>query len=327
MSFGLTNAPAYFMNLMNKVFMKFLDKFVVVFIDDILVYSKTKEEDTEHLRLVLGTLREHQLYAKFSKCEFWLKEVGFLGHVLSAGGVSIDPSKITSIMERKAPTNLTKVRAFLGLARYYRKFVEGFSSIARPLTQLLKKDKKFEWTDKCEQSFQELKKRLVTAPILTMPDITKSFDVYCDASKLGLGSVLMQDGKVIAYLSCQLRPHEMNYPTHDLELAAVVHALKTWRHYLMGNHCEIYTDHKSLKYIFSQKELNIRQRRWIELIKDYDLGIHYHPCKVNVVADALSREPSSLNAMLKTNQPTLCKEFEKFGLELVSHGFLANLEV
>jgi hypothetical protein len=180
-------------------------------------------------------------------------------------------------MERKAPTNPTEVQAFLGLAGYYQKFVEGFSSIARPLTQLLKKDKKFEWTEKCEQSFQELKKRLVTAPILTMLDITKSFDVYCDASKLGLGSVLMQDGKVITYLSRQLRPHELNYPTHDLELAAVVHALKTWRHYLMGNRCEIYTDHKSLKYIFSQKELNMRQRRWIELIKDYDLGIHYHP--------------------------------------------------
>jgi hypothetical protein len=303
MSFGLTNAPSYFMNLMNKVFMKFLDKFVVVFIDDILIYSKTEEEHAEHLRLVLGTLREHQLYAKFSKCEFWLKEVGFLGHVISAGGVSVDPSKIKSIMERKAPTNPTEVRAFLGLAGYYQKFVEGFSSIARPLTQLLKKEKKFEWTQKCEQSFQELNKRLVSAPILTMPDITKSFHVYCDASKLGLGSVLMQEGKVIAYLSRQLRPHELNYPTHDLELAAVVHALKTWRHYLMGNRCEIYTDHKSLKYIFSQKELNMRQRRWIELIKDYDIGIHYHPGKANVV------------------------EFERFGLQLVSHGFLANLEV
>jgi hypothetical protein len=134
MSFGLTNAPAYFMNLMNKVFMKFLDKFVVLFIDDILVYSKTQEEHAEHLRLVLGTFREHQLYAKFSKCEFWLKEVGFLGHVISAGGVSVDPSKITSILERKAPTNPTEVRAFLKLAGYYRKFVEGFSSIAHPMT-------------------------------------------------------------------------------------------------------------------------------------------------------------------------------------------------
>jgi hypothetical protein len=195
------------------------------------------------------------------------------------------------------------------------------------LTQLLKKERKFEWTEKCEKSFQELKKRLFSAPILTMPDITKSFDVYCDASELGLGSVLMQEGKVIAYLSRQLCPHELNYPTHDLELAAVVHALKTWRHYLMGNRCEIYTDHKSLKYIFSQKELNMRQRRWIELIKDYDLDIHYHLGKANVVADALSREPCSLNAILKARQLVLCEELEKFGLELVSHGFLANLEV
>jgi hypothetical protein len=201
MSFGLTNAPAYFMNLMNKVFMEFLDKFVVVFIDDILVYSKFEEEHATHLRLILETLREHQLYAKFSKCEFWLKEVGFLGHVLSAGGVFVDPKKITSVMEWEAPTTQTEVRGFLGLAGYYHKFVEGFSSIARPMTQLLKKDKKFEWTPKCEESFQELKKRLVTAPVLTMPDITKNFDVYCDASKLGLGCVLMQEGKVIAYLS------------------------------------------------------------------------------------------------------------------------------
>jgi hypothetical protein len=228
-----------------------LDKFVVLFIDDILIYSKSAEEHATHLRLILETLREHQLYAKFSKCEFWLKEVGFLGHVLSAGGISVDPKKIKAVMEWEAPTTQTEVRGFLGLAGYYRKFVEGFSSIARPMTQLLKKDKKFEWTPKCEESFQELKKRLVSAPVLTMPDITKNFDVYCDASKLGLGCVLMQEGKVIAYLSRQHRPHEENYPTHDLELAAVVLALKTWRHYLMGNRCEIYTDHKSLKYIFT----------------------------------------------------------------------------
>ncbi|KAK1601541.1 hypothetical protein QYE76_037190 [Lolium multiflorum] len=162
------------------------------------------------------------------------------------------------------------------------------------MTQLLKKDKKFEWTEKCEESFQELKTKLTTAPILIMPDITKTFDVYCDASKIGLGCVLMQEGKVISYLSRQLKPHEQNYPTHDLELAAVVLALKVWRHYLMGNRCEIYSDHKSLKYIFTQKELNMRQRRWLELIKDYDMEIHYHPGKANVVADALSRLPSSM---------------------------------
>ncbi|KAK1627706.1 hypothetical protein QYE76_002021 [Lolium multiflorum] len=310
MSFGLTNAPAYFMNLMNKIFMNFLDKFVVVFIDDILIYSKSEEEHEQHLEIILETLREHKLYVKFSKCEFWLKEVGFLGHILSVGGISVDPAKIKTVAECKAPTTQTEVRAFLGLAGYYRRFVEGFSSIARPMTQLLKKDKKFEWTDKCEESFQKLKSRLTTAPILIMPDITKPFDVYCDASKIGLGCVLMQEGKVISYMSRQLKQHEQNHPAHDLELAAVVLALKVWRHYLMGNRCEIYSDHKSLKYIFTQKELNMRHRRWIELIKDYDLEIHYHPGKANVVEDALSRQPCQLNSMIAEEQPSLYQEFE-----------------
>ncbi|KAK1609701.1 hypothetical protein QYE76_033374 [Lolium multiflorum] len=176
------------------------------------------------------------------------------------GGIAVDPAKIKTVTEWKAPTTQTEVRAFLGLAGYYRRFVEGFSSIARPMTQLLKKDKKFEWTAKCEESFQQLKSRLTTAPILIMPDITKPFDVYCDASKIGLGCVLMQEGKVISYLSRQLKQHEQNYPTHDLELAAVVLALKVWRHYLMGNRCEIYSDHKSF---FTQKELNMRQQQMV----------------------------------------------------------------
>ncbi|KAK1680723.1 hypothetical protein QYE76_041571 [Lolium multiflorum] len=326
MSFGLTNAPAYFMNLMNKIFMNFLDKFVVVFIDDILIYSKSEEEHEQHLEIVLETLRQHKLYAKFSKCEFWLKEVGFLGHILSAGGIAVDPTKIKTVAEWKTPTTQTEVRAFLGLAGYYRRFVEGFSSIARPMTQLLKKDKKFEWTNKCEESFQKLKTKLTTAPILIMPDITKPFDVYCDASKIGLGCVLMQEGRVISYLSRQLKPHEQNYPTHDLELAAVVLALKVWRHYLMGNRCEIYSDHKSLKYIFTQKELNMRQRRWLELIKDYDMEIHYHPGKANVVADALSRLPCQLNSMIAEEQPSLHQEFEQFRMELEAQKGNASID-
>ena len=158
------------------------------------------------------------------------------------------------------------------------------------MTELLKKGVKFVWNDKCEEAFQTLKARLTTAPVLATPDSTKPFDVYCDASSTGLGCVLMQDNRVIAYASRALRDHEKNYPTHDLELAAVIHALKLWRHHLMGTHCNIYTDHKSLKYIFTQANLNMRQRRWLELIKDYDLEVHYHPGKANVVADALSRK-------------------------------------
>ena len=316
MSFGLTNAPAYFMNLMNKVFMDCLDKFVVVFIDDVLIYSRSEEEHEKHLRVVLERLREHQLYAKFSKCEFWLKKVDFLGHVISAEGVSVDPAKVEAVVDWKQPKNVTEVRSFLGLAGYYRRFIEDFSRIARPMTQLIKKDKKFVWSETCEESFRELKRRLTSAPVLILPDVRKDFEVYCDASKQGLGCVLMQEGKVVAYASRQLKTHETNYPTHDLELAAVVHALKIWRHYLIGNRCEIYTDHKSLKYIFTQPDLNLRQRRWLELIKDYNLGVNYHPGKANVVADALSRKVHCNSAMFQEIQPELYEEFKKLNLNV-----------
>src|SRR5512139_3644781 len=326
MSFGLTNAPAFFMNLMNKVFMEYLDKFVVVFIDDILIYSQSEEDHQHHLRLVLGKLREHQLYAKLSKCEFWLSEVKFLGHVISAKGVAVDPETMTAVTDWKQPKTVTQIRSFLGLAGYYRRFIENFSKIARPMTQLLKKEEKFVWSPQCEKAFQTLKEKLVSAPILILPDTRKDFMVYCDASRQGLGCVLMQDGHVVAYASRQLRPHEGNYPTHDLELAVVVHALKIWRHYLIGNRCEIYTDHKSLKYIFTQSDLNLRQRRWLELIKDYDVGIHYHPGKANVVADALSRKSHCNTLNVRGIPPELNQQMEALNLSIVGRGFLAALE-
>jgi hypothetical protein len=277
------------MYLMNKVFIEFLDKFLVVFIDDILVFSKTKEEHAEHLRLVLQKLREHKLYVKRSKCKFWLKEVSFLGHVVSNGGIAVDPCKVKDVLNWKPPTNVGEIHSFLGLAGYYRRFIEGFSNLAKPMTALLEKNAKFVWSEKCQANFEELKKRLTTAPVLILLDLSKSFSIYCEASRLGLGCVLMQEGRVMAYALRQLRKHELNYPTHDLELAAVVHSLKIWRHYLIGHKSDIYTDHKSLKYIFTQSDLNLRQRRWLELIKDYDLEVHYHPGKANVIADALSR--------------------------------------
>ncbi|WVZ54060.1 hypothetical protein U9M48_004925, partial [Paspalum notatum var. saurae] len=325
-SFGLTNAPAYFMNLMNKVFMEYLDKFIVVFIDDILIYSKMEEEHEDHLRLVLQKLREHKLYAKLSKCEFWIDQVPFLGHIVSKGGIMVDPSKVNSVMDWKIPENMKEVRGFLGLAGYYRRFIEGFSKTAKPMTSLLEKNAEFIWNKDRQASFDELKKRLTTAPVLTLPDPTKSFTVYCDASKEGLGCVLMQEGKVIAYASRQLRKHEANYPTHDLELAAVVHSLKIWSHYLFGNCCEIYTDHKSLKYIFTQNELNMRQRILLELIKDYDLEIHYHPGKANVVADALSRKSYVNMAVAFQMPPELCEEFESISLGFVHHTTTATFE-
>ena len=209
---------------MNRVFHEYLDSFVIVFIDDILIYSKTKEEHEQHLRLTLQVLRQHQLYAKFSKCEFWLRSVTFLGHVVSDQGVEVDPRKTEAVKKWPKPLTPTDIRSFLGLAGYYRRFVEGFSSIAAPLTTLTKKKSKFEWTDTCEKSFQELKDRLTSTPTLTLPKCGENYTVYCDASRVGLGCVLMQAGKVIAYASRHLKVHEKNYPTHDLELAAVVFA-------------------------------------------------------------------------------------------------------
>ena len=323
MPFGLTNAPAAFMDLMNRVFKNFLDQFVIVFIDDILVYSRSKEEHEEHLRIVLQTLRKNRLYAKFKKCEFWLEQVAFLGHVISKKGISVDPGKIEAVSNWPRPTNVHEVRSFLGLAGYYRRFVEGFSKIASSLTMLTRKNVKFQWSDACEKSFQELKRRLVTAPVLTIPSGSGGFVVYSDASKNGLGCVLIQHEKVVAYASRQLKEYEKNYPTHDLELAAVVFALKIWRHYLYGEKCEIFTDHKSLKYIFTQKELNMRQRRWLELVKDYDCAINYHPGKANVVADALSRK-SSVSA-LRIIPKSILLDLQRLEIEIVPRGETARL--
>jgi hypothetical protein len=226
MSFGLTNAPAFFMYLMNSVFMDYLNKFVVVFIDGILVYSHNEEEHDDHLRMVLQRLRDCQLYAKLRKCESWISEVLFLGQIINRDGLAMDPKKVADILEWKAPRDVRGIKSFIGIAGYYRCFIEGFSKIARPMTALLAKNVEFKWTPKCQVSFETLKK-LTTAPVLIVPEVHKPFSVYCDASYTGLGCVLMQEGRVVAYSSRQLKIDERNYPTHDLELAALMHALKT----------------------------------------------------------------------------------------------------
>ena len=319
MPFGLTNASAAFMDLMNRVFRPYLDRFVIVFIGDILVYSRSELEHERHLGLVLQTLRQYQLYAKFSKCEFWLSRVGFLGHVVSVDGIYVDPQKVEAVANWEQPTTVTEVRSFLGLAGYYRRFIEGFSKIAGPLHCLTRKGVKSEWTDRCEGSFQTLKEKLTSTPVLTLPEGNEGFEVYSDASRQGLGCVLMQHKRVMAYASRQLKKHELNYPTHDLELVAVIFALKTWRHHLYGATCRIFTDHKSLKYLFTQKELNLRQRRWMELLKDYDCTIDYHPGKANIVADALSRKSTGSLAYMQTIQLPLMVELQELGVELRMH--------
>src|ERR1044072_69397 len=246
MPFEVTNAPAVFMDYMNRVFHEFLDRFVVVFIDDILIYSKSHEEHEVHLRQVLQALQAKSLYANPSKCEFWMEEVKFLGHVISKGGIAVDPVKVDTVLAWERPKIVTKIRSFVGVAGYYRRFIEGFARIVSPLTQLTRKDQPFVWTDKCERSFQLLKEKLTTAPELILPEVGKPYEVFCDASLQGLGCVLMQDRRAVAYASRQLKVHERNYPTHDLELAAVVFALKIWRHLLYGSTFTIFSDHKSL---------------------------------------------------------------------------------
>ncbi|GJS91940.1 putative reverse transcriptase domain-containing protein [Tanacetum coccineum] len=312
MPFGLTNAPAVFMDLMNRVCKPYLDKFVIVFIDDILIYSKNKKEHEEHLKQILELLKKEELYAKFSKCEFWIPKVQFLGHVIDSEGIHVDPAKIESIKDWTSPKSPTEIRQFLGLAGYYRRFIEGFSKIAKPMTKLTQKKVKFVWGDKQEAAFQLLKQKLCSAPILALPEGSEDFIAYCDASKKGLGAVLMQREKVISYASRQLKIHEKNYTTHDLELGAVVFALKIWRHYLYGTKCTVFTDHKSLQHILDQKELNMRQRRWLELLSDYDCDIRYHPGKANVVADALSRKerepPLRVRALVMTISLDLPKQ-------------------
>ncbi|GJS32134.1 putative reverse transcriptase domain-containing protein [Tanacetum coccineum] len=257
MPFGLTNAPAVFMDLMNRVCKPYLDKFVIVFIDDILIYSKDKKEHEEHLKAILELLKKEKLYAKFSKCEFWIPKVQFLGHVIDSRGIHVDPAKIESIKDWASPKTPTEIRQFLGLAGYYRRFIEGFSKIAKSMTKLTQKGIKFDWGEKEENAFQLIKQKLCSAPILALPEGSEDFVVYCDASHKGLGVVLMQREKVIAYASQQLKIPEKNYTTHDLELGSV--------------------------------ELNMRQRSWLELLSDYDCDIHYHPGKANVVAAALSQ--------------------------------------
>ena len=207
---------------------------------------------------------------------------------MSALGVSIDQDKVEAVMSWERPKLVFEIRSFLGLAGYYRRFIEDFSRLAAPMTRFTRKEVKFYWDDRCKEAFQELKRRLTSAPILIIPDGGQEYTVYCDASRPGLGCVLMQSGRVVAYGSRHLKNHEQNYPTHDMELAAIVFALKILCHYLYSEEFKVYLNHKSLKYIFTQWDLNMRQCRWMEFLEDYDFTLHYHPSTENVGADVLS---------------------------------------
>ncbi|GJU68522.1 putative reverse transcriptase domain-containing protein [Tanacetum coccineum] len=273
MPFGLTNAPAVFMDLMNRICKLYLDKFVIVFIDDILIYSRNEEEHANHLRIILELLRKEKLYAKFSKCDFWIHIVQFLGHLIDSQGLHVDPAKIKAVKNWTSPTTPTKVRQFLGLVGYYRRFIEGFSKIAKPLTKLTQKNKSYIWGEEQESAFQLLKQKLCEAPILALPEGNDNFVVYCDASLQGLGAVLMQREKVIAYASRQLKPHEENYTTHDLELGAVIFSLTIWRHYLYGTKWTVFTDYKSLQHILHA----LSRKKQIKPLRIRALILTVHP--------------------------------------------------
>ncbi|GJT35848.1 putative reverse transcriptase domain-containing protein, partial [Tanacetum coccineum] len=308
MPFGLTNAHAVFIDLMNRVCKPYLDKFIIVSIDDILIYSKDKKEHEEHLKAILELLKKENLYAKFSKCEFWISKVQFLGYVIDSRGIHVDPAKIESIKDLASPKTLTEIRQFLGLAGI-----------------------KFDWGEKEENAFQLIKQKLCSAPILALPEGSKDFVVYCDTSHKGLGVVLMQREKVIAYASRQLKIHKKNYTTRDLELGSMVFALKIWRHYLYGTKCIVFTNHKSLQHILDQKELNMRQRHWLELLSDYDCDICYHPGKANVVADALSHKerikPLRVRALVMTIVLDLLKQILGAQIEALKPENLENEDV
>ncbi|XP_023642103.1 uncharacterized protein LOC111831583 [Capsella rubella] len=297
MPFGLSNAPSTFMRLMNQVLRTFINKFVVVYFDDILIYSKCLEEHLDHLEMVIQTLQEARLYANLTKCVFGANELVFLGFVISAQGLKVDNEKIKAIEEWPTPSNIAQVRSFHGLASFYRRFVRDFSTIAAPLTAVIKKNVEFQWGDAQERAFQELKQRLTEAPLLVLPDFNKTFEVECDASNVGIGAVLTQGGRPVAYFSEKLSGATLNYPTYDKELYALVRAMETWQHYLLARECVIHTDHETLKHLRGQTNLKKRHAKWLEFIEAFPYVIKYKKGKENIVADALSRRHSLITTM------------------------------
>ena len=287
--FGLTNAPATFQSTMNELFRVHLGKLVLVYLDDILVYSRTPDEHVTHVKEVLDILRNNKLFAKMKKCQFMTSELLYLGHVIGEHGVKPDPAKIAALATWKTPMNVHGVRSFLGFGNYFRKFVQAYSSLVLPLTELTKKDTPFEWTTECQNAFDSVIWNLTNAPVLALADHTKPYEVVCDASGWALGAVLLQEGRPIAFESRKMAPAELNYTVSEQELLAVVYALRTWRCYLEGcTGLTIITDHKPNSYINAQEVLSRRQSRWSEFLSRFDYTLVYRPGRTNV-AYPLSR--------------------------------------
>jgi hypothetical protein len=284
---------------------------VVVYFDDILIYNTTLEEHLDHLRAVFNALRDARLFGNIDKCTFYTDRVSFLGYVVTPQGIEVDQAKVEAIQSWPVPTTVTQVRSFLRLAGFYRRFVKDFSTIAGPLHELTKKGAPFTWGKAQEVAFETLKDRLTHTPLLQLPDFNKTFELECDASGIGLGGVLLQEGKPIAYFSEKLNGASLNYSTYDKELYALVRTLETWQHYLWPKEFVIHSDHESLKHIRSQTNLNRRHAKWVEFIESFPYVIKHKKGKDNVIADALSRRYTMLSQL----------DFKIFGLETIKEQY------
>ena len=291
MPFGLSNAPSTFMRLMNEVLHDFIGKFVVVYLDDILVYSRNKEEHLQHLKMVFQRLQEQKLKINLEKCDFLKQELVYLGFVISKGELKMDPSKVEAIINWPTPTAIGEVRSFHGLATFYRKFIKNFSNICAPILDTIKGGgkTKFEWNNAANKSFEELKQKVAKYPILVLPDFNKVFTVECDASGFAIGVVLSQEDRPVAFFSEKLNEAKKKYSSYDLELYAMVQALKKWRHYLLPKEFIVYTDNHALSFLNGQEKLNHRHMKWVESLQAYTFTIKHKKGQANKVADALSR--------------------------------------
>ena len=291
MCFGLSNAPATFQTLMNRIFSAQLHKYVVVYLDDILIFSKNAAEHEKHLREVLSILRQHQLYAKLSKCDLNQSELLYLGHVVSKAGLKVDPKKVAAVESWPEPKDVSELRAFLGLTNYFRTFIQGYSKRVMPLTRLLSAKRSFDCDDDCRAAFMAVKHDLTHAPVLKTPDLNRAFELVADACSVAIGAVLLQDGRPCAFESRKLIPAELNYTTTEQECLAIIHALKIWRCYLEGQPAErltLVTDHNPLVHLPKQPSLSRRMARWSEYLQRFAFQWSYRPGRINV-ADPVSR--------------------------------------
>ena len=296
MPFGLSNAPSTFMRIMNQSLRPFIGKFFVVYFDDILIFSSSMEEHLTHIRDVLHVLRRDHLFAAKQKCEFGVPEVLFLGYVVSGKGLAMDQSKVEAVRSWPVPTTVSEVQSFHGLASFYRRFVNHFSTIMAPITTCMKEGK-LQWSPEATKAFELIKAKLTTAPILVLPNFNETFELHSNASKLGIGDVLSKRGRPVAYFSEKLAGARSRYSTYDVEFYAIVQAIKHWRHYLVHREFILFTDHDALRHLDSQAKVSVRHASWIAYLQQFRFSIRHQSGKTNRVADALSRRHSVLTTM------------------------------